>query len=627
MEKRTLHTPDVTARNVARIAELFPNVMTESHDADGKVTTSIDFDLLRQELSDHIVDGPNERYQLDWPGKRSAVLAANASIAKTLRPMRDVSIDFDTTENLFIEGDNLEALKLLQESYLGKIKLIYIDPPYNTGNDFVYDDDFAETAAEYLARSVQVSESGERLVANPESNGRFHSDWLSMIYPRLKTARNLLHDDGLIFISIDSGEFSSLKLLCDEVFGANNFIDVLVWQKKVSPSNDSQFFSNDYEHILVYAKLKRPGVIDRLERTGEHNKYYTNPDDDPRGPWNSVAATSNKSSSERPNLYYPILNPNSGLEVWPVRNLSWKYSRETMQDLINDGRLYWGATGLSEIPRVKKFLSDAGKVVPRNVLHYHQYGSTQSAKSEFRDLMGEIPFDYPKPAKLIEGLLSLLPDDDKSPIVLDFFAGSGTTGQAVLQKNVQDGGSRRFILVQLSEPLNASARNLGYSTIADVARERIRRVGTRLVEASKGSGKSSQDVGFRAVKVESSSKVDLLRSAEATGQLDLVDLESSIKPGRTGEDLLFQVLLDWGLELTLRIVREEIDGREVFAVDDDALLSCFARTVTPAVIRALAERAPLRAVFRDDAFESDAARINAEQIFKEISPSTEVRTI
>ncbi|MGP9816805.1 site-specific DNA-methyltransferase [Glutamicibacter sp. BW80] len=627
MEKRTLHSPDLTARNIERIAELFPNAVTEAQDADGNVVPSIDFDCLRQELSDHIVEGPQERYQLDWPGKHAAAFAANARIAKTLRPVREESVDFDTTKNLFIEGDNLDALKLLQESYLGKVKLIYIDPPYNTGNDFVYNDDFAETTAEYLARSVQVSESGERLVANPESNGRFHSDWLSMIYPRLKMARNLLHDDGLIFISIDSGESSSLKILCDEVFGQNNLVDVLVWQKKVSPSNDSQFFSNDYEHILVYAKFKRPGVIDRLERTGEHNKYYTNPDEDPRGPWNSVAATSNKSSSERPNLYYPIVNPNSGVEVWPVRKSSWKYSRETMQDLIKDGRLYWGASGHSEIPRVKKFLSDAGKVVPRNVLHYQQYGSTQSAKTEFRDLMGEIPFDYPKPTKLIEGLLSLLPDDDESPIVLDFFAGSGTTGQAVLQKNNQDGGNRLFILVQLPESLDVAARNLGFPTIADVARERIRRVGKALTEASESARKPSQDVGFRCVKVASTSKADLLRSAEATDQLDLVELEPSIKPGRTGEDLLFQVLLDWGLELTVPIVREEIDGREVFAVDDDALFACFAENVTPTVVRALAEREPLRVVFRDDAFESDAARINAEQIFKEISPTTEVRTI
>ncbi len=625
MEKRTLHTPDLTARSIERIAELFPQVITESRDPEGNVTLAVDFDLLRQELSDHVVEGPQERYRLDWPGKRAAAFTANAPIAKTLRPVREESVDFDNTKNLFIEGDNLDALKLLQESYLGKVKLIYIDPPYNTGNDFVYEDDFAETSADYLQRSGQMSDTGDRLMANTEANGRFHSDWLSMMYPRLKLARNLLAEDGLIFMSIDSGEAASLRKLGDEVFGESNFVDALVWQKKVSPSNDSQFFSNDHETILVYARRKNPGVVERLERNDQHNKYYTNPDGDPRGRWNSVVATSNKTAAERPNLYYPILSP-SGEEVWPPRTASWKYSRETMQALIADDRLYWGADGRSAMPRIKKFLSEAGKVVPRNVLGHQDYGSTQLGASEFRELMGDVPFDYPKPSKLIEGLLALSPVSSEPTIVLDFFGGSGTTGQAVMQACARDGSQRQFILIQLPEMSPDASSDSGLQTIADIARERLRRAG-RSVLSSAGMSAGTIDVGFRSLHVSSTSKTDVLRTADATDQLGLDGLEPSIKSDRSGEDLLFQVLLDWGLELSSPIEREAVDGREVFSVDGGALIACFAESVSPETVRRIAERGPLRAVFRDDAFESDAARINAEQVFREVSPATEVRTI
>ena len=625
MEKRTMHSPDLTARNIEKLAELFPTVITESLDAEGNVTTAVDFDLLRQELSDHVTEGPQERYRLDWPGKRAAAFAANAPIAKTLRPVREESVDFDTTKNLFIEGDNLDALKLLQESYLGKVKLIYIDPPYNTGNDFVYEDDFAETTEEYLVRSGQEDDSGIRLTANPESNGRFHSDWLSMLWPRLKLARNLLSDDGLIFISIDSGEVASLRLMCDETFGAANFVDALIWQKKVSPSNDSQFFSNDHETILVYARSKRPGVIERLERNDQHNKYYTNPDGDPRGRWNSVVATSNKTAAERPNLYYPIVNPH-GVEVWPPRSASWKYSRDAMQDLIDDNRLYWGTDGQSAMPRIKKFLSEAGKVVPRNILGHQAYGSTQLGATEFRELMGDIPFDYPKPSKLIEGLLALSPMGPEPMIVLDFFAGSGTTGQAVMQACARDGVSRQFILIQLPEPLSAESSDVPLRTIADIARERLRRVGSAVARES-GLVSGGVDTGFRSLRADSTNMVDVSRAPDEHVQAELGLFTGSVKPDRSGEDLLFQVLLDWGLELSLPIAPETIHGIEVFSVEDDALIACFAESLTPEVVRAIAARGPLRAVFRDDAFGSDAARINAEQVFREVSPATDVRTI
>ena len=618
-------SPDLTAANIDKLAQVFPSVITESVDADGNTVRAVNFDLLRQELSDQIVEGPQERYQLDWPGKRAAAFAANAPIAKTLRPVREESVDFDTTKNLFIEGDNLDALKLLQESYLGKVNLIYIDPPYNTGNDFVYEDDFAESAAGYLERSRQTSESGDRLVANTEANGRFHSDWLTMLYPRLKLARNLLADSGLIFISIDSGEVASLRLLCDEVFGAGNFVDDLVWQKKVSPSNDSQFFSNDHETILVYARRKRPGVIERLERNDQHNKYYTNPDGDPRGRWNSVVATSNKSAAERPNLYYPIRNP-SGVEVWPPRTASWKYSREVMQELIADGRLYWGADGQSALPRIKKFLSDAGKVVPRSVLGHQEYGSTQLGATEFRELMGEVAFNYPKPSKLIEGLLALSPVGAEPTIVLDFFAGSGTTGQAAMQASARDGHPKQFILIQLPEEVSNANPTASLRTIADIARERLRRAGQRVANSVSLTG-GAVDVGFRSLHIATTNMADTLATADDLAQLTLSDAVRSVKPDRTDEDLLFQVLLDWGLDLGEPITVEEIGGRRVLSVAEGALIACFADEVTDSVVREIAHRHPLRAVFLDAGFVSDAERINAEQIFREVSPETQVRAI
>jgi len=618
-------SPDLTRANIDKVAALFPTVITEALGPNGEQSRAIDFDLLRQELADYVVEGPQERYHLDWPGKRAAAFAANAPIAKTLRPVREESVDFDSTKNLFIEGDNLEALKLLQESYLGKVKLIYIDPPYNTGNDFVYDDDFAESSAGYLARSGQRSEAGDRLVANTEANGRFHSDWLSMMYPRLKLARNLLTEDGLMFISIDSGEVASLRLMCDEVFGASNFIDALVWQKKVSPSNDSQFFSNDHETILVYARLKRPGVIERLERNDQHNKYYTNPDGDPRGRWNSVVATSNKTAAERPNLYYSIRNPN-GEEVWPPRSASWKYSRDAMQELIDDGRLYWGAEGKSAMPRIKKFLTDAGKVVPRNILNHQDYGSTQLGASEFKELMGDTPFNYPKPSKLIEGLLAYSPIDGEPTIVLDFFAGSGTTGQAVMQASARDGHPRQFILIQLPEEVPNAEAAATHRTIADIARERLRCAGNLVANGSGLTGEGV-DVGFRSLYVDTTNMADTLANADDLVQSALADTIGSVKPGRTDEDLLFQVLLDWGLSLSEPIVATEVAGRRVLAVADDAIVACFADEVTDALVREIANRHPLRAVFLDAGFFSDAARINAQQIFREVSPETDVRTI
>lgn len=624
MQKRTMHSPDLTARNIERIVKLFPSVMTESRDVEGNVTTAIDFDLLRQELSDHIVEGPRERYQLDWPGKRAAAFVANAPISKTLRPVREESIDFDATKNLFIEGDNLDALKLLQESYLGKVKLIYIDPPYNTGGDFIYDDDFAESVEDFLTRSGLRDDTGARLVANLDTNGRFHSDWLSMMYPRLKLARNLLKDDGVIFISIDDNEIDNLRKLCDEVFGSENFVTQIIWQKVFSPKNSAQWFSEDHDYIVCYARDKRNWVPYKLPRTAEMDARYKNPDGDRRGPWTSsdLAARNYYSAGQ-----YSILTPSGRIIDGPPKGRYWGISEDKFKSLDVDGRIWWGSDG-DNMPRLKRFLAEMTEGrTPQTLWPFSEVGHTQDAK---KTLLKYVPFAHTenvlnsvKPVQLIQRILHLATSPANGDIVLDFFSGSGTTAHAVLTQNAADGGNRQFIAVQVDERLRTPEPE--FDSILGMSMMRLRNVAAEIAEQFPVG--PATDLGYRMTKVDATNFSDVLYSPETTDQLTLDSLESSIKPSRTGEDLLFQVLLDWGLELTLPIVREKIDGREIFAVEDDALLACFAETVTPAVIRALAEREPLRAVFRDDAFGSDAARINTEQIFKEISPTTEVRTI
>lgn len=608
MEKRALHSPDLTVRNIERIADLFPNVMTEAHDIDGDLVRSIDFDLLRQELSDHIVEGPRERYQLDWPGKRAAAFAANAPIGKTLRPVREESVDFDMTKNLFIEGDNLDALKMLQESYLGKVKLIYIDPPYNTGNDFVYADDFVASTADYLAKSEQVSAAGERLEANSESNGRFHSDWLSMMYPRLKLARNLLRDDGILAISIDENELANLIAICNEILGSSCYMTTLVWRSRTGSNDPGVSVSTDHEYVVVYGR----GEGARLAGVRKEFTNYSNPDNDPRGPWMADNLTCNKTRAERPNLDYPILDPNTGISYEANPNRVWAYEPKRMAELVREGRVLFSSDG-SKRPALKRFQADLrSNMRPLSSLIDVPLGSagTREVKNLFD---GENLFSHPKGVQLMKLLISQATTGDE--IVLDFFAGSGTTGHAVHECNADDGGSRRFILVQLPEDLGDSTRagQLGYANVAELSRMRLKRV--------------SKHLSFRTLRVDSSNKAEVRIATEDIRQEQLSAFESSIKPDRTGEDLLFQVLLDWGLELSSAIVSEAIDSREIFDVDDGALIACFAESVTLAVVRTLAERGPLRVVFRDDAFESDAARINAEQIFKEISPITEVRTI
>jgi adenine-specific DNA-methyltransferase len=627
-------SPDLTDANIEKLANLFPTVVTESVDADGNVKAAIDFDLLRQELSDRVSEGPQERYQLDWPGKRAAAFAANAPISKTLRPVREESVDFDSTKNLFIEGDNLDALKLMQESYLGKVKLIYIDPPYNTGHDFVYNDDFSENADSFLLRSGQTTDRGERLIANFESSGRFHSDWLSMMYSRLRLARNLLSEDGAIFISIDDYEQDNLRKLCDEIFGEKNFISQIIWQKKQSPQNDATYMSAMHDYVVVYARRAKADksepfgfAINKLKRTADQESKFKNPDNDPRGPWISVDMTSNKNASERPNLYYSIVNPLTNLEILPSRDTVWRYERVSMQRLIDEERVWFGKNN-DGFPRQKRFRSEIDDGITPSTWWTREFaGDNQRAKREIRKLFPDFDaFSTPKPVSLIKKILDLATVASGGDIVLDFFAGSATTAQAVIEKNDEDGGDRRFILVQLPELTGEGSEpgKAGYDTIAQIGRERIRRVAQ---STPNSLDTSVADSGFRALAIDSTNMVDVLRTPDETGQLALEQFEGSVKADRSGEDLLFQILLDWGLELTMSISVEKIEGNEIFVVESGALIACFDEHVSPAVVHSIATRRPLRAVFRDSGFASDDARINAEQIFREVSPFTDVKAI
>ena len=622
MDKLKMHSPDLSQDNIAKIRELFPGCVTEARDeATGAVRLAVDFDQLRQELSDHIVEGPQERYRLDWPGKREALVTANRAIAKALRPSREESVDFDTTQNLFIEGDNLDALKLLHKTYLGKVKLIYIDPPYNTGRDFIYEDDFSERAEEFLRRSNQTDESGNRLIANTQANGRFHSDWLTMMYSRLRLALNLLADDGVIFISIDDNEIQNLRCLCDEIFGAANFIANIIWHKMDSPKNSARHLSEDHDYILLYAKnadIWRPRLLPRSQQMVDR---YQNPDDDPRGPWllGDLAARNYYSKGT-----YAITTPSGKVIGGPPAGSYWRVSKERFGELLADNRIWWGHSGENR-PGIKKFLSEVKDgVVPQTYWPWKDVGSTRNAKQELSRLMeassGEELFVTPKPVKLIERMLDIATAPDERAVVLDFFAGSGSTAHAVLSKNSADGGDRRWISVQLPEK---AAEGQPISTLS---LERIRRAGKKILEGECHPD-WNRDVGFRVLKVETSNMKDVYYRPDELKQSDLLDMVDNVKEGRTSEDLLFQVLVDWGVDLTLPIRRETVQGKTVFFVDDNALVACFDRGITEDLVKELAGHEPLRVVFRDNGFVSDAVKINVEQIFRQLSPTTDVKSI
>ncbi|MEU4626141.1 site-specific DNA-methyltransferase [Actinoplanes sp. NPDC023801] len=614
MEKLT--RPDPATRDVDRLAELFPTAVTEVADASGRLTRVVDFELLRQRLGGGGEDG-RERYRLEWPGKRRAQQAAREPATGTLRPVREQSRDFDRTGNLLIEGDNLDVLKLLQESFLGRIKVIYIDPPYNTGNDFLYDDDFSQTRAGYLTRSGQVDGDRLPLVANPETGGRFHSDWLSMMYPRLLLARDLLTDDGVIFVSIDDHEIDNLRKICAEIFGERNFVAQIIWQKVYAPKNTARWFSEDHDYILVFARNKDRWRPQPLARTEEMEARYRNPDGDPRGPWKPE----NMSARNRYDAgVYPITTPSGRVIEGPPRGSYWRISRQRFDELNADGRIWWGAGG-DNTPAVKRFLSEvsAGRT-PQTLWSYREVGHTQDAK---RSLLRYVPFEHTanvlnsvKPVELLRRILQLAGRPGDGDIVLDFFAGSATTAHAVLVQNAADGGNRRFVGVQIPEPLPVAEH--GLRSIFEIGLTRIRNVAAEL-DASGASG----DLGFRVLRLDSPNLVD---ARVPPGELDqdaLTSYADRVKPDRTGADLLFQALLDAGLDPGLPI--SAADG--MFVAGADELVACFDRTITPAVVRTIAARRPRRAVFRESGFADDATRINADRIFAELSPSTDVKAV
>lgn len=617
-----MHSLNRIDENIAKIATLFPNCVTEAKDENGEIVHKIDFDMLKQELSSTLVEGREERYQFTWPDKRQAILTANAPINKTLRPCREESVNFDETENLYIEGDNLEVLKLLQETYLGKIKMIYIDPPYNTGNDFVYEDDFAQDAADYIANSGQTDEEGNRLVANTESNGRFHTDWINMMYPRLKLARDLLIDDGVIFISIDDNEQANLKRLCDEIFGEGNFIAQLVWERAYSPKNDAKFISNSHDYVLMYAKIIDNFVIGRLPRTEEANARYSNPDDDPRGVWkpSDMSVKTYNASTD-----YPITTP-SGKVVEPPAGRCWRLSAKAFAERLQDNRIWFGPNGDS-VPCIKRFLTELkfDGMAPTSILFYKDVGHSQEGAQEVSKLLDGGFFSGPKPQRLMKRLLTLANLKEDS-IVLDFFSGSGSTGHAVMSMNEEKETNIKFILVQLPELCDekSEAYKAGYKNICEIGKERIRRAGKKIIEENPLTTQNL-DIGFRVLKCDTTNMEDVYYTPDHFDKNDL--FKSNIKLDRTPEDLLFQVMLDLGIMLSSKIETKEIDGKTVFYVEGNYLVACFAENVDEKTITEIAKEKPYYFVMRDASMANDSVATNFEQIFKTFSPETNCKVL
>ena len=625
MDKLKMHSLDGVERNIEMIGKLFPNAVTEVMRG-GKVEHAVDFDVLRQELSDTIVEGREERYQFTWPDKKKAMLAANAPITATLRPIKADSVGRDGTpggfdsENLYIEGDNLEVLKLLQETYLGKVKMIYIDPPYNTGNDFVYEDDFAQSAADYMGNSGQYDEAGNRMVTNTESNGRFHTDWLNMIYPRLKLAKDLLSEDGVIFISIDDNEQENLKKCCDEVFGAQNFVAQLIWERAFSPKNDARFISNSHDYVLMFAKDINSFVIGRLPRTAEANARYQNPDNDPRGPWMSsdISVKTYNAACD-----YPITAP-SGRVIEPPAGRCWSLSKNAFLERLQDNRIWFGPDG-NGVPRIKRFLTDLKHegMAPTSIMFFKDVGHSQEGAQEVSKLLDGGFFSGPKPQRLMQRLLTLA-NLESDAIVLDFFSGSASTAHAVMQLNAEDGGHRKFIMVQLPEKTdeNSEAFKAGYKNICEIGKERIRRAGKKIKEDAGLTAPADLDIGFRCLRLDESNMENVYYVPDEVRQETLFSLVDNVKPDRTPEDLLFQVMLDLGVLLSSPIETKEIAGKKVFNVADGFLLACFDHDVTDETVKAIAQMKPYYAVFRDCSMANDSVAANFDQIFETYSPDT-----
>lgn len=615
MDKLNMQTRNQAEDKFKKLQELFPNAVTEVMNENGEIEKAIDKDVLMQEISSKVVEGREERYQFTWPDKKQSILAANAPISKTLRPCRDESKNFDTTENLYIEGDNLEVLKLLQETYLGKIKMIYIDPPYNTGNDFVYNDDFKQTTEEYLDESGQFDEEGNRLKKNLESNGRFHTDWLNMIYPRLKLARNLLSDDGVIFISIDDNEQANLKKVCDEIFGEQNFIATFIWQKIFSPKNNNKYVSEDHDFIICYAKDKiNLAELNRLPRTEKSDSFYNNDDNDGKGRYGLDNLTIGKQKGY--DIHW------NGKTYNEPPNFGWRFSEDKMYELIKEGRIYLPEDE-NKRPRYKRYLSEVPGLISKTILPYELVGHTQSSKQALDKLIGINIFDYPKPVDLIKYFEVIA--SDKDSLILDFFSGSATTAEAVMQLNAEDGGNRKYIMVQLPEQTDekSEAYKAGYKNICEIGKERIRRAGEKILEENKDKENIDKlDVGFRVLKTDSSNMKDVYYSPENTEQSFLDNLEDNIKEDRTQEDLLFQVMLDLGVPLSSTIEVEQIEDAKVFKVEDRFLVACFDGAISDDVVKQIADMKPFYAVFRDMSMKNDSVAVNFEQIFESVSPET-----
>ena len=614
-DKLDMQSVNWVNQNAQFLAERFPNCVTET--AEG---IKIDFDLLQQELSSDIIQGNKERYRLEWPGKREAIVTANLPTTKTLRPIREDSVDFDNTENLYIEGDNLEVLKLLQESYLGKIKMIYIDPPYNTGKDFVYKDNFSKDAQEELIESGQKNEYNQRLVANPETAGRYHSDWLSMMYPRLKLARNLLTKDGVIFISIDDSEQRNLLKLCEDIFGAENFVSSVIWEKKFSPQNDAKWLSDNHDFVVCFAKIKEAWRPNQLPRTEETNSRFSNPDEDERGVWASSDLTV-KSYNEK--YDYPITTP-GGRIVEPTGGRCWSVSKEKFDELVADNRIWFGKHGTS-VPRYKSFLAEIeGGLVPTTIWKYTDVGHNQEGKQEFKSLFdGKGIFDSPKPVRLIERCSFI--GSDKDSIILDFFSGSASSAHAIIKLNAEDGGSRKLIQVQLPEETDekSEAFKAGFKNICEIGKERIRRAAKKIKEETN----ADIDYGFRVYRLDTSNMQDVYYKPQDYDQNNLDLFGDNVKSDRTADDLLAQVMLDWGLPLSLKIEQVEVSGKKVFKVADNSLYACFDSGIDEDFAKAIAKDEPLRIVFKDSGFKDDTAKTNVKQLLKQLSPETEMKVL
>lgn len=660
MDKMRMQTVNKADENYKKLAEMFPNAVTEAIDENGEVVRAIDKDVLMQEINTRVVDGKEERYQFTWPDKKKSVLLANAPINKTLRPCREESVNFDNTENLYIEGDNLEVLKLLQETYLGKIKMIYIDPPYNTGNDFVYEDDFSQSTDEYLANSGQFDDEGNRMVPNTESNGRFHTNWLNMLYPRIKLSKSLLRDDGVIFISIDDNEIDNLKKICNEVFGEANLVAEIPWQSRASIQNDTDFSVN-HEYICVYAKNRRQE--NRRLKESNYSEWhkkdsfvckplpldkskFDNPDNDPRGLWK---ADPFDAPNVRPNLTYPVVNPNTGEEHLPPRGRHWRFLPAKFSSALEDNRIVWTNNGLGR-PQLKVFYEEKKEFgsVDNSWFSADRIGTSTNGTKELMKLFdGSAFFDTPKPVSLLSKLITLA-NVEENDIILDFFSGSATTAHAVIQQNFQDvydgkQGKRKFIMVQLPELTDkkSEAYKAGYENICEIGKERIRRAGKMEYESVCGTAGSSMrwdsekrkndknypcpenvDIGFRVLKCDSSNMKEVYYTPDDY-EMSLFDsLEDNIKEDRTPEDLLFQVMLDLGILLSSKIEETTISGKKVFKVNGNYLIACFDENVTEDVITEIAKQKPYYFVMRDSSMANDSVATNFDQIFATYSPDT-----